>query len=165
MMKKRVTEANLDTQEVYDVYADAVVTRDGPVRKTVGTQVIATWPSARRESSRDSRVRQAGEAGRQRRRASSSSWTTCPCPPIIVTSAPIRIGSGEEREGVHRVDHRRHGNFMSSGMPNLKREDGGIVDRAQAPRVRRGLRAHDRQTLVLQYRNLPDGRNRHHSSR
>jgi GTP cyclohydrolase-4 len=41
MMKKRSPKTNLECQEVYDIYADAVVTRSGEVRRTIGAEVIA----------------------------------------------------------------------------------------------------------------------------
>ncbi len=54
MMKKRSPKTNLECQEVYDIYADAIVTRGGPVRKTIGAQVIAmTACPCAQEISRD----------------------------------------------------------------------------------------------------------------
>ncbi len=41
MMKKKSPKTRLECQEVYDIYADAIVTRDGIVRKTIGAKVIA----------------------------------------------------------------------------------------------------------------------------
>ena len=41
MMKKRSPRTNMECQEVYDIYADAIVRRDGDVRKTIGAEVIA----------------------------------------------------------------------------------------------------------------------------
>jgi GTP cyclohydrolase-4 len=55
MMKKRSPKTSLECQEVYDIYADAVVTRSGDVRKTIGAVVIAmTACPCAQEISRDS---------------------------------------------------------------------------------------------------------------
>jgi GTP cyclohydrolase-4 len=40
LMKKRSPRTDIECQEVYDIYADAIVTRDSVVRKTIGTEVI-----------------------------------------------------------------------------------------------------------------------------
>ncbi|HEY3274633.1 MAG TPA: GTP cyclohydrolase MptA [Methanocella sp.] len=54
MMKKRSPKTNLECQEVYDIYADAVVTRSGEVRRTIGAEVIAmTACPCAQEISRD----------------------------------------------------------------------------------------------------------------
>lgn len=41
MMKKKSPVTKMECQEVYDIYADAIVTRDGIVRKTIGAKVTA----------------------------------------------------------------------------------------------------------------------------
>jgi GTP cyclohydrolase-4 len=41
MMKKKSPRTKMECQEVYDIYADAIVTRDGKIRKTIGADVIA----------------------------------------------------------------------------------------------------------------------------
>jgi GTP cyclohydrolase-4 len=41
MMKKKSPKTGLECQEVYDIYADAIVTRGGVTRKTIGAKVIA----------------------------------------------------------------------------------------------------------------------------
>jgi GTP cyclohydrolase-4 len=54
MMKKKSPMTGLECQEVYDIYADAVVTRGGVVRKTIGAEVIAmTACPCAQEISRD----------------------------------------------------------------------------------------------------------------
>nr|WP_255668413.1 GTP cyclohydrolase MptA [Methanocella sp. CWC-04] len=41
MMKKKSPRTKMECQEVYDIYADAIVSRDGKIRKTIGADVIA----------------------------------------------------------------------------------------------------------------------------
>ncbi|CAJ36038.1 GTP cyclohydrolase MptA [Methanocella arvoryzae] len=41
MMKKKSPKTGLECQEVYDIYADAIVVRGGIIRKTIGAKVIA----------------------------------------------------------------------------------------------------------------------------
>lgn len=41
MMKKKSPKTGLECQEVYDIYADAIVVRGGVTRKTIGAKVIA----------------------------------------------------------------------------------------------------------------------------
>ena len=41
MRKKKSPKTGMLCQEVYDIYADALVTRDGLIRKTIGAEVIA----------------------------------------------------------------------------------------------------------------------------
>ena len=41
MMKKKSPMTGMECQEVYDIYADAIVTRNGIIRKTIGAKVIA----------------------------------------------------------------------------------------------------------------------------